>query len=445
MTASIGRPRHSTSSHGSDLSTTAYNPNSNQVTPTTGEFQQGSANRASSFSSDGDEDGDEDDYSEVPEDPVEGWPHVAQLMSKTPDFAAFSRFRDLNIKSLLYYQAQLTTLRKELHEQEYEDKRGADEQAGKFASRADFLMKAEGAAQLKLIKEIREVLTEYNAALLQYSQISALPEPDTYNMKNLRKWLRHERLGGLSISGNGEQNTWGDLYEDPDEGRPTLWKQFWMLLWTLIWPRPPPADDLDLVVTRPQGRIDGFTRWVAWYLIPFYEAYRQHRERSKESARNKRVQSDAERDAKSTHSTPCHNLQRRLEKRKRRRAQKKARAKDGTILSPDQWVAKAQKQDTIETWSEKGMLKFTSGVSTVVACLLPVVAITVLSQVHGISHLLLCIAGFAVIFAVGLIFLTNGTSSRVDIFTATAAFSAVLVVFISNPTPTVLSAPGPST
>lgn len=240
-------------------------------------------------------------------------------------------------------------------------------------------------------------------------------------MKSFRKWLRHEQLGDFPISGSGEQHIWGNLYEDPDENAPSLWKQFGILLWTFIWPRPPPANDLDLVVTRPQSKIDGFTRWVAWYLIPFYQAFRQYRKERKEIDRNMRVQSDAEKDAKGTNVTPCHNFQRRLEKRRKRKAQKKAQARGGTILPVDQWVPKVQKQETIETWSEKGMLKFTSGVSTVVACLLPVVAITVLSQIHGIRSLLLCIAGFAVIFAVGLIFLTNGTTSRVEIFTATAA------------------------
>jgi Family of unknown function (DUF6594) len=159
MTADTERTRRSTSSRRSDLSTTAYGPNSNQITPTNAGFQLESTSHTSSFSSDEGGDGDGDDDLELPKPPVEGWPHVALLMSKTPDFAAFSRFRELNIKSLLYYQAQLTTLKAELHKQEYEDKRGT---APQFASRADFLMMSEGSAQLKLIKEIRVVLKEYS-------------------------------------------------------------------------------------------------------------------------------------------------------------------------------------------------------------------------------------------------------------------------------------------
>lgn len=241
-------------------------------------------------------------------------------------------------------------------------------------------------------------------------------------MKSLRKWLRHKDGGGFCLSGNGEESTWGDLYEDPDADRPTFWMQFWILLWAFIWPKPPPAHDLDLVVTRPQGKIDGFTRWVTGYLIPFYEAFLQRRKERKEKKLKRRAQADAEMAASGAiNLTPFHeSRRRRREKRTKKKAQK-IQAKSGNILRPEDWVPKVKREDTIKTWSEKGALRFTSGISTVVACLLPVVAITVLSQVHGTRNLLLCIAGFAVIFAIGLIFLTNGTSSRVDIFTATAA------------------------
>jgi cytochrome c biogenesis protein CcdA len=91
------------------------------------------------------------------------------------------------------------------------------------------------------------------------------------------------------------------------------------------------------------------------------------------------------------------------------------------IKEPEQWRRKVTKEDTIQIWSEKSALRFTAGVSTVVACLFPIVAITALSNLHRTRDLLLCLAGFTVIFAVGLMFLTHGTTKRVEIFTATAA------------------------
>src|SRR6266496_2111991 len=55
--------------------------------------------------------------------PLHGWPELAKTIEKYPDFEAFPTFRDLNIKSLLYYQCQLSQLREELHEIEWMDHR----------------------------------------------------------------------------------------------------------------------------------------------------------------------------------------------------------------------------------------------------------------------------------------------------------------------------------
>lgn len=153
--------RDSTSSRDSDLSLTAINPNSNQPTPRIGvspEIARPASNPRSS-SSDSD---DENDVTKDLTNPVEGWPRVALLMAKTPDFAAFSRFSDLNIKSLLYYQAQLINLKKKLHELEYEDKRSQDKFKEQFASRADFLVTSEDSEQFQLIKKMRLLLKEYS-------------------------------------------------------------------------------------------------------------------------------------------------------------------------------------------------------------------------------------------------------------------------------------------
>jgi hypothetical protein len=62
--------------------------------------------------------------------PVPGWPSLAKTVADTPGFAAFPSFTDLNVKSLLYYQAQLIRLRKELHKVEFQDYfHGADPEA----------------------------------------------------------------------------------------------------------------------------------------------------------------------------------------------------------------------------------------------------------------------------------------------------------------------------
>jgi len=86
------------------------------------------------------------------------------------------------------------------------------------------------------------------------------------------------------------------------------------------------------------------------------------------------------------------------------------------------------------------MLRISSTITTVVACLLPTVAISVLAELHTMGQTLGAIAGFTALFALGLSWLTGGTS-RVEIFTATAAFSAVMVVFVQNQSLTPSSGP----
>jgi hypothetical protein len=223
--------------------------------------------------------------------------------------------------------------------------------------------------------------------LLQYSQLSALPEPENYNIKTFRKWLREPKAGNFCIAGHGEENTWGDLYGN-EEDEPRLLLQFFKVLWRLFWPKPPEKGDCDLVATRPSRKVDGFTRWVADEFVPFH-----------------------------------HNIFKYREKRGNPRSRDEERVPADSSISEEKPKPKVEKavQDTLVTYSEHAMLRFTSAFSTVVACLLPTIGITVLSKVHGTDNLLLCLAGFAAVFSVGLIFLTNAATSRVEIFTATAA------------------------
>jgi len=182
--------------------------------------------------------------------------------------------------------------------------------------------------------------------------------------------------------------TWGDIFESENDEPGSLKRQFFRMLWRLIWPKSTSSktEDLDLVATRPHRRVDGFTKWVAKEFVPFHNNVTKRTNR-----KNKPSQRD-------------------LEKGQQRKRRKKSNS-----------TRKNLQKETLATYSENRMLKFTSSVSTVVACLLPTVAITVLSKVEGLNNLLLCLAGFATVFSIGLIFLTNASTSRVEIFTATAA------------------------
>ena len=89
-------------------------------------------------------------------------------MAKTPDFAAFPRFRDLNIKNLLYYQVQLEQWRKKLHEQEIKDAASdADDGPGPelYKERAVDMISDEDSEQFKIVEKMREVLKKYSESI----------------------------------------------------------------------------------------------------------------------------------------------------------------------------------------------------------------------------------------------------------------------------------------
>jgi hypothetical protein len=107
--------------------------------------------------------------------PVLGWPLLAKIMAGKPDLEAFPSFTDLNIKSLLYYQAELVSLRSKLHKAEYDDCRNTDtnEPASSYAYDLDFLFAArdneddpaDWPEQWKLMERMRIVLTKYSKRL----------------------------------------------------------------------------------------------------------------------------------------------------------------------------------------------------------------------------------------------------------------------------------------
>ncbi len=76
---------------------------------------------------------------------------------------------------------------------------------------------------------------------------------------------------------------------------------------------------------------------------------------------------------------------------------------------------------TIQTYSNNNIRKFTSHVATIIACLLPIVAIGVLSTMHRTAEIIGFITLFVGIFAIGLMCVADADTKRTDIFTATAA------------------------
>jgi hypothetical protein len=103
--------------------------------------------------------------------PIPGWPSLARKVADKPAFAAFPSFADLNVKSLLYYQAALIKLRKELHEAEFQDYYHGDTTQGQFAEDLDWLLDSlqknpeQNPEQFKILEKIRITLDKYSKLL----------------------------------------------------------------------------------------------------------------------------------------------------------------------------------------------------------------------------------------------------------------------------------------
>jgi len=109
--------------------------------------------------------------SKVNEGVVEGWPKLARFIAETPEFEAFPRFRELNVKTLLYYQVELALLEQRLKRTEKSDekkkKSGQDENNyAKFANNMIPLNPDDPpkTKQWTLVLRIREVLKQYSKA-----------------------------------------------------------------------------------------------------------------------------------------------------------------------------------------------------------------------------------------------------------------------------------------
>ncbi|KAH8754620.1 hypothetical protein F5883DRAFT_526748 [Diaporthe sp. PMI_573] len=353
-----------------------------------------------------------------------GWPLLAKLMEEQPGFEAFSRFRELNIKNLLYYQVELETIRIDLEDQEkYDGAQPPPSPEREYYKDAEKMLrsgsssgpeansKPNRAEQWKLVLKLRRCLHDYNEALLQYSQISALPEPNSRNMAELVKWVIKPDYGDFCI-GNCGSDIWGKLYTPP-KGDPTLVQLFQklghgVLSIIMFWKKKTPQTRSDLVAPGRHKKVDTVARWIVYDAIPWTVFFWN------------RITCAAARKKDGSSSTGKLKVQHvELEKQVGQQTDKKEEVEEDPRLM------------NITLVSERIVSKITSFFATVVACLLPTGAIAVLTTADTTLHKLLWIGGFTMLFSMGLSVFTSEIS-RVQIFMAAAAFSAVLVVFVQG-------------
>jgi hypothetical protein len=361
------------------------------------------------------------------EKPCHGWPGLADIMVKNGGFQSFQAFRDLHIKSLLYYQVELVKIREELHRIEWRNHTERHfARSDKLCKRAEWLLDPKTKAsprdeeyeQILKITEMRTVLKEYSKqfddprlqiglanpmalegeAMLLYTKINELPEPESFGVDNLLKWLKRER-SNHPISGPGG-DSWGELNAG-DKARVPLWKQFQKLVRTIFWEKKTEKVDLhqlDLVVPRREKDVDRFTSWVFSEGVPFWEAVcvKWNNFLSNEDTNRERLP--------------------------RWCGLSDLRRKESTTSQESEKSGHSKEEKTeIVIYHANKLIAFTTFVATVVASLLPIVAIVALSKVHKMRMILGLIALFTGVFTMGLTFLTPSGTSRTDIFTASAA------------------------
>jgi hypothetical protein len=254
-----------------------------------------------------------------------------------------------------------------------------------------------------------------DAALLQYSQINTLPEADPLNVKSLRTWIEDPQLGDMVISGPGSE-TWGELLPVSDSQPPPLTQEFFDVLRSAFQSKKPEKDDLDLVVPCRVEKLDGFTRWIATKVVPLWQHYK---DRKKSLWRILWMELGSRKETKEAGEEKYHPSA------KSDKSAFTLPSMKQIILHPFQRNKPKENQaksvPTIQTYSENNIRRFTSHVATIIACLLPIVAIGVLSTMHRTPEIIGFITLFVGIFAIGLMCVADADTKRTDIFTATAA------------------------
>lgn len=131
-----------------------------------------------------------------------GYGKVAELMSNHDEFAILRRFMHLNIKNLLYLQAELAHLEEELDEVVERDSLDPELQ---FHGRDWWLLAKDedesGQEQWRKVLQLREKLDIYNDAVLKQARLARLDGPSRYELRFLRTWLERLRMGNFPLLG----------------------------------------------------------------------------------------------------------------------------------------------------------------------------------------------------------------------------------------------------
>ncbi|KUJ08802.1 uncharacterized protein LY89DRAFT_788704 [Mollisia scopiformis] len=171
---------------------------------------------------------------------MDGYAKVAQLMASQEEFAIFRRFRALNIKRLLYLQAEIMHLEAEVSQLA---KRDSTHEGRRFHTRDWWSLSQGGEGddleQWEKFLELSEKLDQYNDELLKQASLAKLEQPRKYDLTFLRSWFQRPGMGSFPLLGI-DRGAW-----DTD-------------------------NENDLVAIKPRAPPDMFSRWFTEDVVPHY-------------------------------------------------------------------------------------------------------------------------------------------------------------------------------
>ncbi|KAL9111906.1 MAG: hypothetical protein Q9227_003756 [Pyrenula ochraceoflavens] len=148
-----------------------------------------------------------------------GYPRLAWKMGTDPSIAMIRKFTALNNESLLYFQAELVKLEKDLREIQRKNHTPTGNEEPEVDPRcsADWqwlgIIEPE-CEQWQTVLEIRRVLKDYNKALLQQVQLNALQAPTKYDLNDIQnRFVESSKDASNPIGLKGDDRlVWGSKH-----------------------------------------------------------------------------------------------------------------------------------------------------------------------------------------------------------------------------------------
>jgi hypothetical protein len=158
-----------------------------------------------------------------------GYPRLSERMGVKPETLIFRKFSALNARILLYMQAELIILEKQLQKQEERDISDEEGKRCRYASDYHYLLlshKDGDTSQLELVRKIQgklEVYSELPAmmpsretklmkhqdkTLLKQHRLHQIPGPDRFDLEDVQALLYSDAMGPGTLTGE-DGTVWG--------------------------------------------------------------------------------------------------------------------------------------------------------------------------------------------------------------------------------------------